>query len=181
MHDGSKQLCLWPPRTANAANFIANCVSPCLETWNQYEVDVIKSCTSLESARRSAADSNYQTTDEDRLGRGKRLHIEPNRYSSEEEEKENNILRPYKKRSINTRKIVSAIPSFPGDLTCSDIYNINEDINVRNNNRNDISTSQRHNEQIKTYEASDDVQSYDKWKVLHCVFHRLQRYKKIQI
>lgn len=45
MHDGSKQLCLWPPRTANAANFIANCISPCFETWNQYEVDVIKSCS----------------------------------------------------------------------------------------------------------------------------------------
>ncbi|XP_032690527.1 uncharacterized protein LOC116853504 [Odontomachus brunneus] len=95
MHDGSKQLCLWPPRTANVASLIGNCISSNLETWDPYEVDVIKSCTSLESARRSAANSNYETTDEDSLGRGKRQHIS-NRYSSEKEEKEHNICRLYK-------------------------------------------------------------------------------------
>lgn len=39
----------------------------------------------LESARKSAADANYHTTDEDTLGRGKRVHIANSRYSSDEE------------------------------------------------------------------------------------------------
>lgn len=41
---GNKQLCWWPPRTANAAILIANCSPPNMELWNQYEVDIIKSC-----------------------------------------------------------------------------------------------------------------------------------------
>lgn len=64
LNDGKKDECWWPPRTANSA--------------------------SLESARKSASDVNYQTTDEERLGRGKKLHIPCSRYSSsgnEEEEK----------------------------------------------------------------------------------------------
>lgn len=55
---------------------------------------------SLESARKSAADSNYQTTDEDKLGRGKRQHTSHNRYSSEEEESDNYVHRPYKIKSM---------------------------------------------------------------------------------
>lgn len=158
--DGNKQMCWWPPRTANAAVLISTYSSPNLETWNQYEVDVLKHCckylhidilymymyacafiyvcfcvrniyillyeitlslcklklnisfcscfiiiilffmhvyrlmfisiffikASLESARKSAADSNYQTTDEDTLGRGKRQHTSYSQYSEEEEE-----------------------------------------------------------------------------------------------
>lgn len=41
---------------------------------------------SLESARRSASDANYITTDEERLGRGKRPHILCSRYGSSDEE-----------------------------------------------------------------------------------------------
>lgn len=49
---------------------------------------------SLESARKSATDSNYETTDEDSLGRGKRQHISYNRFSNEE--KENDVPRSCK-------------------------------------------------------------------------------------
>lgn len=40
---------------------------------------------SLESARKNTADFNYQTTDEERLGRGKRQHVPCSKYSEEEE------------------------------------------------------------------------------------------------
>lgn len=45
VQDDNKQLCLWPPRTANTALLIANCVSPNFETWNEYEVDIVKHCS----------------------------------------------------------------------------------------------------------------------------------------
>lgn len=41
---------------------------------------------SLDSARKSAADSNYTTTDEDQLGRGKRAHVIYNRFESDEDD-----------------------------------------------------------------------------------------------
>jgi len=44
---------------------------------------------SLESARKSAADSNYETTDEERLGRGKRQHVSNSRFKIDEEEYDN--------------------------------------------------------------------------------------------
>lgn len=40
---------------------------------------------SVESARKYAANENYHTTDEERLGRGKRQHIPNNRFNSDEE------------------------------------------------------------------------------------------------
>lgn len=41
---------------------------------------------SLESARRHATNGNYNTTDEEQLGRGKRPHLKNTRYDSSEEE-----------------------------------------------------------------------------------------------
>lgn len=41
---------------------------------------------SLESARKNAADSNYDTTEEERLGRGKRQHVLYHRFQSDEED-----------------------------------------------------------------------------------------------
>lgn len=43
--EDNKQLCLWPPRTTNAKLLIANYISPNVETWNLYEVDIIKYCS----------------------------------------------------------------------------------------------------------------------------------------
>lgn len=53
---------------------------------------------SLESARRHATNGNYDTTDEEQLGRGKRPHLKNTRYdSSVEEECEED--EPVKKKS----------------------------------------------------------------------------------
>lgn len=85
----------------------------------------------MESARKSAADSNYQTTDEDKLGRGKRQHTSHNRYSSEEEESDNYVHRPYKikrkEKASSTNKIISAFPPCPDNLTLNNFSN-NESI-----------------------------------------------------
>ncbi|KMQ88660.1 hypothetical protein RF55_11810 [Lasius niger] len=78
--------CWWPPRTSNCPQMIANCESPDFRTWNCYEVEVAKFCTSLESARKHAADANYQTTDEERLGKGQRQYVPYNLFSSDGEE-----------------------------------------------------------------------------------------------
>nr|XP_012222566.1 PREDICTED: uncharacterized protein LOC105672291 [Linepithema humile] len=76
--------CWWPPRTANCATLIANCAHP-NSTGKRYDVDIIKYCTSLESARKNASDASYETTNEERLGREKRQHIPFNCCSTEEE------------------------------------------------------------------------------------------------
>lgn len=44
---------------------------------------------SLETARKSAADANYHTTDDERLGKGRRQHVQYHRYSSDEEDYDN--------------------------------------------------------------------------------------------
>lgn len=53
---------------------------------------------SLESARKSASDENYRTTtdDEERFGRGKRVHVHFNPYSDQEKD-ENVQLKKSKK------------------------------------------------------------------------------------
>lgn len=53
---------------------------------------------SLESARKSAADSSYATTDEGGLGRGKRQHISNSRFFSEEEDDDCRQPRKYKSK-----------------------------------------------------------------------------------
>lgn len=55
---------------------------------------------SLESARKSAANDNYHTTDDELLGRGKRQHVSYNRYSSEEENSDNSVYRTSKGKSM---------------------------------------------------------------------------------
>ncbi|CAL1678861.1 unnamed protein product [Lasius platythorax] len=57
--DDDYEQCWWPPRTANSKLLKANCASPNYDTWIKYDVDIIKYCTSLESARKSAADATY--------------------------------------------------------------------------------------------------------------------------
>lgn len=44
VENDNKELCWWPPRTANAAMLIASCTRPDEQSWNQYEVDIIKYC-----------------------------------------------------------------------------------------------------------------------------------------
>lgn len=51
---------------------------------------------SLESARKSASDGNYHTTDEERLGRGKRLHVPFNRHSDSDDDEEYEETQPRK-------------------------------------------------------------------------------------
>ncbi|CAL1678269.1 unnamed protein product [Lasius platythorax] len=161
--ENNKQLCWWPPRTANTKILIVNCASPNFDTWNKYEVDVIKYCTSLESARKNAADSNYETTDEDGLGRGRRQHISYNKFSSEDEVSDvpARSCKTYTKRAINTNK-VSAIPSCPDGLTFSnDMCNNNEGEKNKNDTENDFQYSQSY-EKGKTsctsFEPSKKIQ-----------------------
>lgn len=51
---------------------------------------------SLETARKSASNENYNTTDEERFGRGRRMHVRYNRYNDEEDEEEEEIVQPTK-------------------------------------------------------------------------------------
>lgn len=134
----NKQLCLWPPRTANTKILIANDANPNLETWSEYEVEIIKYCKSLESARKSAADSNYETTDDDTLGRGRRQHTVYNKFSSEE----NNAPlcnKTYKRKAVSNNKVISSIPSCPDSFTWNNICNNNDESekNVNNDAIND--------------------------------------------
>ncbi|XP_032688502.1 uncharacterized protein LOC116852342 [Odontomachus brunneus] len=153
---------MWPPRTANAANFIANYTNPNYDTWITFEVDLIKHCSSLESARKTAADSNYETIDEDRLGCGRRQHISHNRYSSEDEENNSVKSRPYKKKATHANKVVSAIPSCPDNFTFIEVPSINEGNNVRSINvtKKDIQSSQSSGdsgEKRKTYTNPQEI------------------------
>lgn len=56
---------------------------------------------SLESARRNAADANYSTNKEERLGRGKRTHVSNKRFMSAEEEPNNSQVRRYSKSKVS--------------------------------------------------------------------------------
>ncbi|XP_039302556.1 bromodomain-containing protein DDB_G0270170-like isoform X3 [Solenopsis invicta] len=111
--------CWWPPRTSNCLQMIANCESPDYKTWATYKINVVKLCTSLGSARKHAADSQYQTTDEDRLGRGQRPHVPYNRFSSDAEECSTNKPRKYvKKKQVDI--VTSRPPSCPENFGLSE-------------------------------------------------------------
>ncbi|XP_039314174.1 uncharacterized protein LOC105204764 isoform X7 [Solenopsis invicta] len=111
--------CWWPPRTSNCPQMIANCESPDYKTWATYKINVVKLCTSLESARKHAADSQYQTTDEDGLGRGQRPHVPYNRFSSDAEECSTNKPRKYvKKKQVDI--VTSRPPSCPENFGLSE-------------------------------------------------------------
>lgn len=60
---------------------------------------------SIESARKHAADSSCQTTDDDRLGRGKRAHIPCSHYSSDEEQNDNPPPRKQRMKSMCIRHL----------------------------------------------------------------------------
>ncbi|XP_071574353.1 uncharacterized protein [Temnothorax nylanderi] len=108
------QQCWWPPRTTNSALAIANCANPNPNTWSRFEVEFIKYCSSYETARKSAADSNYETTDEERLGRGKRSHVPHNPYESDEEDDINQQTRKtYCKKKQSKSCILPALPPCP--------------------------------------------------------------------
>ncbi|XP_039306808.1 uncharacterized protein LOC120358125 [Solenopsis invicta] len=118
------QYCWWPPRTANSATLILNCESPDFSSWKHYEVNIIKHCTTIESARKCAADSNYETTDEERLGRGKRQPVLNSRFANSDSEDED-FRQPRKfitKKQINKNcafnksNIGQAPPPAPSNL-----------------------------------------------------------------
>ncbi|XP_020297252.1 uncharacterized protein LOC109861835 [Pseudomyrmex gracilis] len=162
--NGDKELCWWPPRTANASLLITNCTSPTYDSWNLHEVKIVKYCSSLESARKSAADASYQTTDEERLGRGKRQHVFYNRYSSDEEYSDTNancVSRKAKKKVVNTSAKLSTVPSCPDKFMLNDIYNNNKSVDIINNNdaRSDTteaSVSQHYSEKRKNSSVKPD-------------------------
>lgn len=65
---------------------------------------------SLESARKNAANANYTTSDEERLGRGKRLHVAYNRLQSDTDEQENSQVRKYTKSKVSQTHILYYFP-----------------------------------------------------------------------
>ncbi|XP_071573175.1 uncharacterized protein [Temnothorax nylanderi] len=111
--------CWWPPRTSNCPQMIANCESPDCKTWATHKINVVKLCTSLESARKHAADAQYQTTDEERLGRGKRQHVPYNRFSSDPEESSTIKHRKYIRKKPLDIVMTSRPPSCPENLGSS--------------------------------------------------------------
>lgn len=60
---------------------------------------------SFESARKNAADANDNTTDEERLGRGKRQHVPFQRYSSDNETDDNNQCRQIKSTYVSNKYV----------------------------------------------------------------------------
>lgn len=62
---------------------------------------------SLESARKHATNGNYNTTDEDQLGKGKRQHLKNTRYESTEEgeSEEDELIEKKKKRIKSTSRL----------------------------------------------------------------------------
>ncbi|XP_011883550.1 PREDICTED: uncharacterized protein LOC105570696 [Vollenhovia emeryi] len=79
-------LCWWPV-TKNVSPFIENRVQP-EKTWTMYEIEILKYCSSLTTARKAASDPNYITTDDDALGRGLRKTMPRQMSDSEYEEEE---------------------------------------------------------------------------------------------
>ncbi|XP_036144756.1 uncharacterized protein LOC105836362 isoform X2 [Monomorium pharaonis] len=109
-------LCWWPPKSANCPQLIANYASPEFNTWECYQVNIIKYCMSLESARKHATDSNYETTDDERLGRGKRPHVPYNRFNSDDddgEECQDSQRQKCKKKKQVDSTVVSKLPLCP--------------------------------------------------------------------
>ncbi|XP_067204567.1 uncharacterized protein [Linepithema humile] len=137
------QQCWWPPRTANSAILIMNCERPDFYTWNHYEVNIVKYCTSLESARKNAADSNYDTTDEERLGRGKRLHLTYNRFRSDEEDDSHQPRKYIKKKQINKNTVQVTLPECPSNLDITKQSNV---LTINNASGNNIVTLQNEEE-----------------------------------
>ncbi|XP_029673714.1 uncharacterized protein LOC115241895, partial [Formica exsecta] len=153
------QQCWWPPRTANSATLIINCESPD-STWNSYEVDIF---------RKNAADSNYSTTDEERLGRGKRQRILYSRFSDEEEYDHQSQPRKYtKKKQIKTAvqattNTIQQLPSCPPNLDFINKEQQNKILKINNDNRhNKIITSQNEeeNELLITTDMGDKENEY---------------------
>ncbi|XP_067203984.1 uncharacterized protein [Linepithema humile] len=120
-----------------------NCERPDFYTWNHYEVNIVKYCTSLESARKNAADSNYDTTDEERLGRGKRLHLTYNRFRSDEEDDSHQPRKYIKKKQINKNTVQVTLPECPSNLDITKQSNV---LTINNASENNIVTLQNEEE-----------------------------------
>ncbi|XP_011860316.1 PREDICTED: uncharacterized protein LOC105557630 [Vollenhovia emeryi] len=67
----SDLICWWP-NTKNISSLIENRTEPDKNLWSTFDITVIKYCSSLASARKSAADAYYITTDDEKIGRGQR-------------------------------------------------------------------------------------------------------------
>ncbi|XP_011883585.1 PREDICTED: uncharacterized protein LOC105570754 [Vollenhovia emeryi] len=155
---GDTAYCWWPPRSSNNAMLIANCVNPNYKLWHNFEVEVIKYCSSLESARKSAADGNYNTTDEDRCGRGKRQHVPHQPYSSDDE-LENTKYRQLKKQNQTQPKVLSLMAP-----ACPENFGINKHTqdNGTYGNRNNDALSQSYIEAATENNGNSPIYSSER-------------------
>lgn len=45
IQEGNTQECWWPPRTANTSLLMINYTFPNYDTWNRYDIEIIKYCS----------------------------------------------------------------------------------------------------------------------------------------
>ncbi|XP_072759438.1 uncharacterized protein [Anoplolepis gracilipes] len=120
--------------------------------------DTTKKIASVASARKSVADSNYETTDDERLGRGERPHVPFDRF--DEEELDCQSQRKYiKRKQISEKTVQTTLPSCSLNLDFinkeSNILKVN---NVSRCNEN-ITSSEKENDSLITLDEENDSNS----------------------
>ncbi|KAM0730381.1 hypothetical protein ACS0PU_002710 [Formica fusca] len=84
--ENDSQICWWP-NTKNISSLIENRTEPDMKLWSIFDITVIKYYSSLTSARKSAADAHYATTDDEKCGR-RQKKLKKNEYFCFEEHDE---------------------------------------------------------------------------------------------
>ncbi|XP_029156995.1 uncharacterized protein LOC114929588 isoform X1 [Nylanderia fulva] len=183
-------ICWWP-NTKNISSLIKNRDEPDKKLWSRFDITVIKYCSSLASARKSAADAQYGTTDEEKCGRGQRKLKKNEYYFSENDENdytddsndeernacdddeenydnEKNKSVKHLKQNIN-RSVFNSIPEYNSqqkDNCCQSINTSSTDKNsncfVSKNTDNEISVSRTNNNKCSSNEKTKKITYSDK-------------------
>ncbi|XP_029171950.1 GATOR complex protein WDR24-like isoform X2 [Nylanderia fulva] len=183
-------ICWWP-NTKNISSLIKNRDEPDKKLWSRFDITVIKYCSSLASARKSAADAQYGTTDEEKCGRGQRKLKKNEYYFSENDENdytddsndeernacdddeenydnEKNKSVKHLKQNIN-RPVFNSIPEYNSqqkDNCCQSINTSSTDKNsncfVSKNTDNEISVSRTNNNKCSSNEKTKKITYSDK-------------------
>ncbi|KAI4455158.1 hypothetical protein MML48_9g00000572 [Holotrichia oblita] len=129
----SDSLCWWPNSTKKAYNLMARNVLPDVDTWNKYDIRIESFCTSLESARKKAENSDYITScDENELGRGKRTKFLLRKESSDDGTSTDSITPPPSPKNMTKTSNEDNNISSPLDLETMPIMFVEENGSVNN-------------------------------------------------
>ncbi|XP_048514942.1 uncharacterized protein LOC125501871 [Athalia rosae] len=82
----NKAQCWWPERSKNVASLISSCSPPVESKWVLYNVEIERYCSNLDKARKVAGNPTYTSTDDELLGRGKRITMPQQDQSTSDEE-----------------------------------------------------------------------------------------------